>query len=167
MGIEGLRCESCGGRLIHHFDKIWICEHCQLFNIVTNGSDAAETVESKASPSVQAHILQLSIGERAIALPLSETLKMTFHYHRRATKADRFPAYSRYSTDLTETDVIEDLPPFEYKVVSFIVQPMGITAILSKKDEQTRRVSIPTKTKVTINGIDFELLDAVILSEDR
>lgn len=157
--ITSLRCNYCGGSLIHQNDNVWQCDSCGKFSIVNVTAESAPS-QRKPEESSQHKLtfrLIVSLDGKNREVSCSNGLSLKFSYKKRATMADKYPAEVTLESDAGPRYVLEDAPRFEYGKIVVSVDLASVTFDCYKKGCVSDTICVKYNEEVTINGLHLKV----------
>lgn len=154
IDLECMTCKYCGGALIHFKDDIWRCQHCERFSMVS----AAQTSITKENPSKTSEsqtlfTLVICLNDASLKFHCKKVAVLRFTYHRRATRADPYPAFVTIETGLGTHTCFEKAPRFKFDEIRIQKGPTGLLITGFTKGKPEFNQSLKPKGGMEINGI--------------
>lgn len=155
--IDVMSCHHCGAPLCKIEDCMWFCEYCGRYSLVSQNIVQDQPNERENEGNGLPVSLSCEIKNEVKSFDFNGAFKLVFHYKKRATRADNFPATMSCSIGGQEKLLLEDVPRFDYDIIEIhnIGEKCNISLYRGRTSIKT--ISHPFQSPIEINGIKLTL----------
>lgn len=155
--IDAMSCHHCGAPLCKIEDYVWFCEYCGRYSLVSQKNLQNQPTEQKNEDDNLSVSLSCELKNEVKFFNFNGGIKLVFHYKKRATRADVFPATMSCSIEGHEKLLLENVPKFDYDIVEFHIVGKKCDISLYCGKTSIKTISHTFQSPIEINGIKFTL----------
>lgn len=155
--IDVMSCHYCGAPLRKIEDCMWFCEYCGRYSLVSRSIIQNQQPQKADEDDDLPVSLSCEVKNEVRSFYFDRGVKLIFHYKKRATRADNFPATMSCSISDQEKLLLEDVPRFAYDIVE--IHNIGKECSISFYHGKTsiKTMCYAFQSPIEINGIKFTL----------